>query len=287
MKKMIVSLSAYLILTVSFKPISANEAVSAASENTENVNTEARVANYVSDLYKQIDFCENQLSFEAFNKAYRGYLNLRLAGKLENDNVITICDFSLASTEPRMWVIDLAQHKVLFNTHVAHGKGSGDTYASKFSNKKDSHMSSLGFYVTGSTYKGKRGLSLRLNGMDEGFNDKALDRAVVVHGSKYVGEKYAEANNTLGRSLGCPAVSAKLAQPIINHIKDGSCMFIYYPDAKYQQAGYWMNKKLDHLPETMLNEMAMVIPAKPKTRTIQYITNGKVDSVVTLPLVGQ
>jgi hypothetical protein len=210
-----------------------------------------------------------------------------LAGKIENPNVITICDFSLPSTEPRMWVIDLTTHKVLFNTHVAHGKGSGDTYASRFSNKMDSHMSSLGFYVTGSTYKGKHGNSLHLNGMDEGFNDRAYDRAVVVHGSKYVGEKYAEANNTLGRSWGCPAVSNKLAQPIIKEIKDGSCLFIYYPDTKYHASGYWLNKKVEHLPEGMINEMAMVLPAKPKTRTIQYITNGKVDSVKTMPLVGQ
>ncbi|MES2704368.1 MAG: murein L,D-transpeptidase catalytic domain family protein [Bacteroidota bacterium] len=284
MKKTIVCLSAYLmIVAVSFKPSTASEGNTAAATTGTSApaNEEAKVTDYISAVYKQIDFkgC-NALSYEVFQKAYNGYLNLRDAGKLGADkDVITICDFSLASTEPRMWVIDLAQNKVLFNTYVAHGQGSGDVFATSFSNKMNSHQSSLGFYVTGDTYNGKHGLQLRLNGMDQGFNHDALDRGVVVHGSKYVSEQYVQANNKLGRSWGCPAVSNELAKPIIQNIKGGTCLFIYSKDEKYQQTAYWMNKKATNVPENMYAAVMAHNISKPKTITYQYMTNGKVDSV--------
>jgi hypothetical protein len=123
----------------------------------------------------------------------------------------------------------------LFNTYVAHGSGSGNAYATAFSNNGQSHQSSLGFYVTGSTYCGKHGCSLRIAGMDLGFNDKAEERAVVMHAANYVGKGH------VGRSWGCPAVAPELAQPIINTIKNGTCLFIYAPQQKYLQSSRWLN----------------------------------------------
>ncbi len=184
-------------------------------------------------LYNQIDFGGNKVSFEAFSKAYRGYMNLKKAGKLTGGDIISIADFSLISTAKRLWVIDLAQKKVLFNTQVAHGQGSGGAYATAFSNNDNSHQSSIGFYVTKSTYGGKHGSSLKIAGMDKGFNDNAEARSVVIHPANYCSPTYVAQNNRLGRSWGCPAVSPELAQPIINTIKGGTMLFIYAPQAKY------------------------------------------------------
>ena len=168
MKKVIVCACAYLIVALSFnKTVSADE--------TSPLYNEAKLESYVADVYKQIDFSQSdRLSLEVFTKAYHGYLNLRDAGKLNADRqIISICDFSLSSAQNRLWIIDLATKKVLFNTYVAHGQGSGEEYATEFSNRENSHQSSLGFYVTGDVYNGEHGASLHLNGMDNGFNDNA------------------------------------------------------------------------------------------------------------------
>jgi len=266
---------------LAFKPVSADE--------TNNSNNEIRVEHFISTVYNEIDFSKcRSLSYDAFEKAYKGYLNLKNAGKLNsNKDILSICDFSLSSTENRLWIIDLSQRKVLFNTYVAHGQGSGDEYAEDFSNDFNSHQSSLGFYVTGDTYDGDHGTSLHLTGMDNGFNDAAYDRGIVVHGAEYVCDKFISANQKLGRSWGCPAVPAKLSLPIINTIKDGTCLFIYYPDKKYLKSAFWLNKKITDLPEDDI--YAAVMPATKATQcqratTIEYITNGKIDSVKVIPL---
>ncbi len=280
MKKMIVCLCAYIIVACSYKVVSAGEGVS--------LTDETHVESYISGLYKQIDFAQfAPLPYEIFSKAYHGYINLLHAGKLNKEKaIITICDFSLPSTANRLWIIDLIKKKVLFNTYVAHGQGSGDDIATSFSNVENSHKSSLGFYVTGDTYDGEHGTSLRLAGMDQGFNDAAFDRGIVVHGAEYVCSKFIAGNQRIGRSWGCPAVPSALSLPIINTIKEGTCMFIYYPDNKYLASAYWLNKKVDYLPEN--NVYADALPqeiTKPRTKIIQYITNGKIDSVKTVSLV--
>lgn len=190
-------------------------------------------------LYNQIDFGANKVSFDAFNKAYQGYTNLKKAGKLSGNDVISIADFSQISTRKRLWVIDLAKKKVLFNTQVAHGQGSGGDYPTVFSNTDASHQSSIGFYVTKSTYGGKHGTSLRIAGMDKGFNDNAEARSVVIHPANYCSPSYLSQHGRLGRSWGCPAVSPELAQPIINTIKGGTMLFVYAPQAKY--SSQWLN----------------------------------------------
>lgn len=241
MRKILAGLSLMLMV------VGTSAKLNAETLNIPVASSETYVENAIANLYRQIDFgsCA-RLSYDVFNKACRGYINLRRAGKLNGQKeIISVADFNLPSTENRLWVIDLAAKKVLFNTWVAHGQGSGDNYASHFSNKDNTHASSLGFYVTGDIYSGKHGTSLRLNGMDEGFNNAALDRGIVVHAADYVSSQYVNQNHRLGRSWGCPAVSPKLSMPIINTIKDNTCLFIYYPDAKYLASGYWLNKKVN------------------------------------------
>ncbi len=282
MKKVLLCLWVYLMLPFGWKVVLADEANA--------MTIEAKAEAYISGLYQKVDFGKYApLQFEVFDKAMRGFLNLKNAGKLTADkNIITICDFSLPSTANRMWIIDLDKKKVLFNTYVAHGQGSGEEYATSFSNRENTHKSSLGFYVTGETYDGEHGTSLRLMGMDDGFNDAAFDRGIVVHGADYVSDRFINTQDRLGRSWGCPAVPSRLSLPVINTIKEGTCLFIYAPEKHYMATAYWLNKKITALPNT--NDMfATDIAAdhiKPgqKVITIQYMTNGKVDSVKTVPV---
>ncbi|WP_046246611.1 murein L,D-transpeptidase catalytic domain family protein [Hymenobacter terrenus] len=174
------------------------------------------------------------LRFETFAKAMTGYLNLRQAGKLaENKELLTVVDFDLPSTEKRLWVLDLAKNEILFHTLVAHGHNSGENEATTFSNTDQSNMSSLGFYATGSEYQGKHGHSLRLEGLDEGFNTNAAARSVVMHGADYVSEDFIKQNGRLGRSLGCPALPMDQYAQIIDVVNGGTCLFLNKSDAGY------------------------------------------------------
>lgn len=147
--------------------------------------------------------------------------------------VLSIVDMSQPSSKKRLYIIDLAKRKLLFNTYVAHGRNSGQLTAMKFSNTNSSFQSSLGFYQTLGTYQGKHGLSLQLKGLERGFNDNAFSRAIVMHGADYVCEDMILNTGRLGRSQGCPAVSNAESKPIIQAIKNGSCLFIYSPDPTY------------------------------------------------------
>jgi len=173
------------------------------------------------------------LSKQAYDYAIRGFKTLRSMGKLNNDSVIAIVDFSLSSAEKRLFVIDIKNYEILFNTYVAHGRNSGAEYAKKFSNKMQSNESSLGFYVTGDTYDGEHGYSLHLNGVEKGINDNAYRRAIVMHSADYVNEDYIKQKGYSGRSLGCPAIPEKVYKPIINEIKEGTCLFLYSPNKYY------------------------------------------------------
>ena len=212
--------------------------------------TASGVDKYISGIYEKIDFPKNgQLSLEIFNMAMRGYINLKNAGKLNEDRqVLTVADFTKSANDYRLWIIDLKKNKVLMHTYVAHGQGSGEEFANAFSNTENSHQSSIGFYVTGDTYMGEHGTSLRLIGMDNGYNSAALDRGIVIHGADYVCKDFINGNQRLGRSWGCPAVDQRLAPNIINTIKDGTCLFIYYPQKSYLKTAYWLNKKVDNMP---------------------------------------
>lgn len=211
--------------------------------------TPAALEHYIKNTYSHLEFKHHELSYEVFKKAYKGYLNLQQAGKLNpSKNIITIIDFSLSSTQKRMWVIDLKQRKVLINDYVAHGQGSGMEYATSFSNIENSHQSSLGFYVTGEIYSGEHGASLRLHGLDNNYNTAAFDRAIVIHGADYVDANLIKSQNRMGRSWGCPAVSNQIVSKLITTINDGTCLFVFAQDKKYLASAYWLNKKIDRLP---------------------------------------
>jgi hypothetical protein len=147
--------------------------------------------------------------------------------------ILTVIDYSQASSQERLWVFDLSKEKLLYETYVAHGRNSGDLYSTRFSNQNRSLESSLGTYVTSNTYNGSNGYSLNLQGLEQGYNDQALSRRVVMHGAWYVTEDFIKQHGQAGRSWGCPAVNPTLAKPIINTIKDGSVLFAYYPDKNW------------------------------------------------------
>jgi hypothetical protein len=187
----------------------------------------------VANLYQEIDLKEIGLTKKAFEYALKGYYYLLDHHWLNKTNIISICDLSQSSRNKRLYVLDLEQKKVLINTYVAHGRNSGKEYARAFSNNPSSHKTSLGFYVTQGTYYGDNGLSLKIRGMERGFNDRANGRNIVVHGSKYVGPDFLGMNQFCGRSYGCPAVPADESDSIIDTIKEGTCLFIYHPTQKY------------------------------------------------------
>ncbi|MDH4089847.1 MAG: murein L,D-transpeptidase catalytic domain family protein [Cyclobacteriaceae bacterium] len=187
-----------------------------------------------SDLYSSINFADAERpEFDMFSKAMEGYDRLKEADKLTDPEIITLIDFRKSGNEKRLWVIGLKSKKVLQYSLVAHGRNSGEVYARVFSNKPNSNKSSLGFYVTGGTYIGKHGLSLKLHGVEKGINDLAEARAIVMHGADYVSESFIKKVGRLGRSLGCPAVPMENYKEIITQIAGGTCLFIYYPDQEY------------------------------------------------------
>jgi hypothetical protein len=142
----------------------------------------------------------------------------------------------MSSNSKRLWVVDLSTNTILYNSLVAHGRNTGNEFATSFSNSAQSFESSLGFYATGGIYSGKRGKSLRFDGLEKGINSNARDRALVIHGAEYVSNSFVQNNKRLGRCLGCPALPIKLASETIQTIKYKSCLFIYYPSDSYKIA---------------------------------------------------
>lgn len=179
-------------------------------------------------LYKEMNLA-GILKFEAFEQALQGYNSLNPANK----NILSIIDFSLPSTDKRLVILDMQNHKVLFHTIVSHGRNSGEKYAVSFSNRHGSYQSSLGFYTTANTYQGGNGYSLVLNGLEKGINDQAKARAVVIHGADYVSNDIIQNTGRLGRSYGCPALPRQLTKPIINSIKNGTLLYIYAKNKEY------------------------------------------------------
>jgi hypothetical protein len=220
-------LPALLLMANIAAPVPANRSVVASS------NTALHTNHPVDDYYTAWNLTAAGLSQEAFNDAMKGYNYLKEKNQLNNTSVITIVDYSKPSSQKRLYVLDMNEGKILFNTLVAHGRNSGLEYATHFSNAEASHKTSLGFFITRDTYTGGNGYSLKLQGCEKGINDKALERAIVVHGADYADESFIQHNGFLGRSYGCPAVPEKFSKKIIDAIKNGSCMFLYHPTKKY------------------------------------------------------
>jgi len=164
----------------------------------------------------------------------KGLNKLNTEGKLQNPNIVTIADYSQSSNKKCLYVIDLKNRKLLFNTYVAHGRNTGEEYARSFSNKEGSLKSSLGFYVTENPIVcSHTGYSLTINGVEKGINDHSVKRAIIIHGADYATEDFIRKYGHLGRSFGCPALPPDLNKPIIDSIKGGTCLFIYNLDNQY------------------------------------------------------
>jgi hypothetical protein len=178
------------------------------------------------------------ISFEVFNKAMAGYTQLE---NIRKKNILTIIDFSLASTEKRFFVIDLEKKELLYKCLVAHGRNSGENSANTFSNDPGSLKSALGFYLTGETYSGVNGYSLKLDGLEKNINDNARSREIVIHGADYVSEKYIKQYGRIGRSWGCPALPPEVLNEVVDKISNGSCLFIYADDKFYNENSVFGN----------------------------------------------
>jgi len=192
------------------------------------------------DIHKLWQECslEGELPFEIFSSAVIGYNQI---ADIKKKNILTIIDYSKPSTEERFFVVDLDKKILLYKCLVAHGKNSGENFATIFSNQSESLKSSLGFFITAETYEGDNGFSLKLDGLEKGINDSARFREIVIHGAGYVSKKFIDENGRLGRSWGCPALPVEVSKEIIDFISEGSCIFIYAADSLYKASSTLYN----------------------------------------------
>jgi len=185
---------------------------------------------YITELYSDIN--DEDLNYDAFEIAVKGYSELSLKNKLKNKQYLTVVDMSLSANTERMFIIDMEKRVLVDKKLVAHGMKTGNEFASNFSNEQSSHKSSLGFFVTGELYNGRHDLSMKLDGQ-EYSNDNARSRGVVVHSAEYVSCDYIKSNGRLGRSFGCPAIEEEGYEETVKMLQGGSCYFIYYPNRSY------------------------------------------------------
>jgi hypothetical protein len=195
------------------------------------------------EIYSSLNLSGFGLSSDAWQLAVKGFEKLKYQGKLLNSSILTIIDFSQSSNNKRMYVVDLVGKTLLYQTYVAHGRNTGEEYAERFSNQTGTFKSSLGFYITRNVAIGSKvGLSLVLEGLERGFNDKARQREIILHGADYATENFIHKYGRLGRSLGCPALPPNLIKPVAETIKEGTCLFIYHPDANYIRKSEVLNQ---------------------------------------------
>ena len=234
---MIKSFFLTLLLTLISIPFTTIQSHNSNLEHVPTVVAAASipVAEFAQKTIKEVyqRFPANSFSWEAFQHALAGLYNISSSTSIQKPHLLTLVDFSKPSTQNRLFVIDLQKGRILFSSLVAHGRNTGENMATQFSNQPESYQSSLGFYLTAETYCGKHGLSLRLDGLEPGINDKARERAIVVHGADYVSPSFAAQQGRLGRSQGCPALPQELTAPIIETIRGGSVMFIFAPQQQY------------------------------------------------------
>lgn len=239
-KKFYLLFSSLFIFLIHLLFVFARVKPASSMSRNKTINTVDSVVNPASEsafgnshIYDSLKLGTLGLSKQAFDYALKGYNYLVAKGKIVNNSVISIADFSETSNKKRLFIIDLKNDKILFNTYVAHGQKSGKEYADNFSNIPNSLASSPGFYVTKETYTGAKGYCLRLEGEEAGINDQALNRGIVMHAAPYVNASLAQSRGFIGRSWGCPAVPPELHLQIINKIKNGTCLFLYTPNKNY------------------------------------------------------
>jgi hypothetical protein len=223
----------------------------------------SEIVNYYTRFYNALGTNISKPGYEVFAKALTGFFNLKAANKIKN-NLLTIIDFSLSSTVERMWTVDMSKMKVVNYSLVAHGRNSGDEFPREFSNKPSSYQSSLGFYLTDDIYYGRNGMSLYLDGVEPDVNDKARERAIVIHGADYVSRDFIKNAGRLGRSFGCPSIPMDNHEKIISELSGKSCIYIYYPDEKYLNTSGLLN--MEKVPEgisCLLNETSSTLNINP------------------------
>lgn len=187
-------------------------------------------------LYEEMQL-EGTIDYTAFERAYDGYCEI---GDRKQD-IITLIDFTKPSTDERLYILDMKNRRMVLKSHVAHGRNSGENYATSFSNVNGSHKSSLGFYLTGDTYQGRNGYSLLLHGLEKGINDKARERAIVIHSAAYANPSVAS-RGRLGRSFGCPALPEAVNKTVIDLIKGGTVLYINANDPTYLSQSIYVNR---------------------------------------------
>jgi hypothetical protein len=248
------------LLLVSVQSFAKNEANGVPDKNFPSLlsnSANSPVVKKVADsIYDLISLGQYGLEKDVFYSAYKGYSYLLDKGLLKKTNLLTICDYSQSSNNKRLYVIDLLNSRLLFNTYVSHGRNSGNEYATSFSNYDNSNKSSQGFLVTSGVYSGKAGQSLHFDGMEAGINDRVRSRAIVLHGSRFVNENIMNSRGTIGKSLGCPAVPYGIHARIIDVIKGGSCFFINSQDSWYAQNSKILNSNFDLSPVIQLQTTA-------------------------------
>lgn len=195
----------------------------------------------IKELYSELNAAQYDLSFTAFRYAYIGYQTMKKQHRLNNKELFSIIDFTKDCNSKRFYTIDLEKMKIVYYTYVAHGKKSGERMATSFSDVVESNKSSIGFYITGSTYNGGNGYSLILHGDEKGYNSNLAKRSVVVHAADYANEDYIARNGRMGRSLGCPALPENIYKQVIETIKEKTMIFAYYNDAKYLKTSKYLN----------------------------------------------
>lgn len=232
------------VLLFSFAFTKADKTTATSNSEIASVVTSTKPVSFkdkVDHLYGEFNTKNATMpALDVFEKAMKGYEKLEEQGKV-NKEILTVVDFDLSSKKKRMWIMDMKNKEVLFNTYVSHGQKTGVEFAKQFSNKVNSHKSSLGFYLTGETYIGKNGLSLFLDGMEKGINNNARKRYVVIHGADYATANFVSRHGRLGRSYGCPAVPVKIARPLINKIKGESVVYIHKNDPNYISRSSFLN----------------------------------------------
>jgi L,D-transpeptidase catalytic domain len=238
-------IAAVLILGLVLQSFQAPTTLSSPFAYQLEVTMEGEDFETISDqLYNKFDFSQVDLKKEVFIRGLKGFVFLNQTNELKNNRYLTIIDYSLSSKKRRMWILDMQKKKVIMNELVAHGKNSGHEYAKVFSNRSGSRQSSLGFYVTGETYNGKHRYSLKLRGLESGYNTNAFARGVVIHGASYVDERFLTDGQSIGRSFGCPAVSQKVNKSLVDVVKGGTCLFIHSGDSRYLQKSKVLNNNL-------------------------------------------
>lgn len=226
--------SMFLLLSVFYSKTNITNPVNSQQKEVTSVSIPSSDSNIVT-LYNNLNANHFALpNLESFKEALKGFYSLKNKGLVQKD-ILTLVDFSLSSNVKRLWVIDLDTNTILYHSLVAHGRNTGEEFANSFSNANSSFKSSLGFYLTGETYNGKHGMSLKLDGLEKGINDNARERGVVMHAANYVSNSFIKCNKRLGRSQGCPAIPEESLNEIVSTIKNKSCLFIYHPSRSFEK----------------------------------------------------